>query len=327
VEFVLDRARVNGTPEATRGELPAELAGVLRASPAFATVAEVRLAPAPVDRQIRVWSVPPEQLRGPIRPEVTAGSLADLRPGTVAVSRRLAADRAIGLGDQIGLGLAGTPDPAGALTVVALYDDAPTNGAALVDWGQFTAAYGPGAPNELLVDLAPGVITAAGRQALDGLLRAYPVVRVSSLADQADELSATLDELLAIFAALLGMSVLIALFGISNTLSLSVFERTRESATLRALGLSRRQLGGMLLVEAALIALVGALAGIALGVAVGWAAALGLISSYGHGLPVVPVGQLALCTGLAVGAAVLAGILPARRATRAPIAAAMTAEG
>ncbi|WP_326556487.1 ABC transporter permease [Micromonospora sp. NBC_01796] len=333
VDFVLDRARVDGTPGVTRGPLPADLAGVLRADPAFATVAEVRLAPAPADPQVRVWSVPPEQLRGPIRPEVTDGDLADLRPGTVALDRRVAQARNIGLGDRFPLGLPTTPndtgsaDPAGSLIVVALYDDAPTSGAALVEWGQFTAAYGAGAANQLLIDLAPGVGTAAGRQALDGLLRAYPVVRLSSAADQADALSASLDELLGIFAALLGMSVLIALFGISNTLSLSVFERTRESATLRALGLSRRQLGRLLLAEAALIALVGALAGIALGVGVGWTAALGLISSYGHGLPVVPVGQLALCTGLACGAAVLAGVLPARRASRAPIVAAMANEG
>lgn len=327
VDFVLDRARVDGKPGATRGELPAELGAVLRADPAFATVAEVRLAPAPADGQVRVWSVPPEQLRGTIRPEVTSGSLADLRPGTVAVSRQVAADRGVGLGDQLALGLAGTGDPAGTLTVVALYDDAPTSGAALVQWSQFTASYGPGTPDQVLIDLAPGVSAGDGRQALDRLLRAYPVVRVSSVAEQANALSATLDELLGIFAALLGMSVLIALFGISNTLSLSVFERTRESATLRALGLSRRQLHGMLLAEAALIALVGTLAGIALGVGVGWTAALGLINSYGHGLPVVPVGQLVACTGLAAGAAVLAGLLPARGASRAPIVEAMAAEG
>ncbi|MFK3981875.1 ABC transporter permease [Micromonospora sp. NPDC050397] len=333
VDFVLDRNRIDGTPGATRGELPAELADVLRADPAFATVAEVRLAPAPVDRQVRIWSVPPEQLRGPVRPEVTEGDLARLGPDTVAVNRRVAQARGLGLGDRFALGLpgvtdpTGAPDPTGALTVVALYDDAPTGGAALVHWDRFGSAYGPGAANELLVDLAPGFATSDGRRALDGVLRDYPVVRVSSVADQADELGATLDELLGIFAALLGMSLLIAVFGIGNTLSLSVFERTRESATLRALGLSRRQLGRMLLAEAGLIALVGALAGIALGVGVGWTAALGLIDSYGHGLPVVPVGQLALCASLAGGAALLAGVLPARRASRAPIVAAMAAEG
>ncbi|WP_107270231.1 ABC transporter permease [Plantactinospora sp. BC1] len=323
VDFVLDRVRTDGSPTAVRGPLPPGLAQRLRPDPAFGTVAEVRLADSPLDDRIRIWTVPPERLHGPIRPEVTAGSLAGLAPGTVAVSRQLAADRGVGVGDRIALGLG----PPGPLTVVAVYDDSPVDGAALVSWASFTGAYGPGEPDRLLVDLAPGVSTAAGRQALDAALADQPAVRVRGLADQADALSRTLDELLGIFAALLGMSVLIAVLGIGNTLALSVVERRRESATIRALGLSRRQLATMLLTEAALAGTVGALAGITLGLGLGWTAAMGLISSYGHGLPAVPVGQLALCAALAASAAVLASLPPARRAARAPIAATLGDEG
>ncbi|MEE6262265.1 ABC transporter permease [Plantactinospora sonchi] len=315
VEFVLDTVRLDGTPTAVRGPLPAGLAQRLRADPAFATVAEVRQAPAPLDPRVRVWAVPPEQLVGPIRPEVTAGSLDRLGPDAVALSRRLAAERGLAVGDRIPLGLG----PADPLTVVALYDDAPTDGAVLVDWAAYVAGYGKAAADRILVDLAPGVSTAAGRQALDRLLHDHPTVRVRALAEQADALSTTLDELLGIFAALLGMSVLIAVLGIGNTLALSVFERRHESALLRALGLGRRHLTALLLVEASLIAAIGALAGLALGVTLGWAAALGLISAYGHGLPVVPVGQLALCLVLAGAAAVLASLPPARQAARAPL--------
>ncbi|GIG90285.1 ABC transporter permease [Plantactinospora endophytica] len=333
VDFVLDRVRTDGSPTAVRGPLPPGVAQLLRPDPAFGTVAEIRLAEvrlaevrlagSPLDARIRVWAVPPEQLHGVIRPEVTAGSLAGLAPGTVAVSRQLAADRGVGVGDRIALGLG----PPGPLTVVAVYDDTPVDGAALVSWSSFVAAYGPGEPDRLLVDLAPGVSTAAGRQALDAALADQPAVRVRGLADQADALSRTLDELLGIFAALLGMSVLVAVLGIGNTLALSVFERRRESATIRALGVSRRQLAAMLLTEAALAGAVGALGGIALGLGLGWTAAMGLISSYGHGLPAVPVGQLALCAALAAGAAVLASLLPARRAARAPIVSTLADEG
>ncbi|MEO3748010.1 FtsX-like permease family protein [Plantactinospora sp. B5E13] len=312
VEFVLDTVRLDGDPTAVRGPLPAGLAQRLRADPAFATVAELRQAPAPLDARIRVWAVPPGQLVGPIRPEVTAGDLDRLGPGTVALSRQLATERRLGLGDRIGLGLG----PADPLTVVALYDDAPTDGAALLDWATYTAGLGVAAPDRLLVDLAPGVSTATGRQTLDTLLHDHPAVRVRALAEQADALATTLDELLGIFAALLGMSVLIAVLGIGNTLALSVFERRHESALLRALGLARRQLTALLLVEASLITAVGALAGLVLGVALGWAAALGLINAYGHGRPVVPVGQLALCVALAGAAAILASLPSARHATR-----------
>ncbi|MBF9132565.1 FtsX-like permease family protein [Plantactinospora sp. S1510] len=321
VEFVLDRVRTDGDPSAVRGPLPAGLASRLRADPAFATVAEVRRATAALDAGIRIWAVPPEQFHGPIRPEVTAGDLAGLGSGTVALNRQFAQERGLGIGDRLAL------EPSGPLTVVALYDDAPTDGAALVAWPQFLATYGVGEPDRLLVDLAPGVSTAAGRQSLDTVLVDYPAVRVRGLADQADALSATLDELLGIFAALLGMSVLIAVLGIGNTLALSVVERRRESATVRALGLSRRQLMGMLLAEAALVAAVGALSGIVLGVGLGVAAAVGLIGSYGHGLPVVPVGQLALCAALAATAAVLASLFPARRAGQAPIVSALSDDG
>src|SRR5690606_40224871 len=75
-----------------------------------------------------------------------------------------------------------------------------------------------------------------------------------------------------IFAGLLGLAIVIALFGIANTLTLSVVERTRESALLRALGLTRRQLRRMLSVEALVMAVIGAFTGVVLGVAFGWAA-------------------------------------------------------
>jgi putative ABC transport system permease protein len=175
-----------------------------------------------------------------------------------------------------------------------------------------------------LVDVADSVPTVQARQALDAALHDHPLVRVDSLAERRGDLTTSLNELLGIFAALLGMAVIIAMFGIGNTLSLSVFERTRESATLRALGLSRRQLRGMFLVEAALMAVLGSLAGVAFGVTVGWVAALGLIDAYGHGTPTVPVGQLILYVGLATVAALLAGLLPARQAIRTEIIAALS---
>ena len=121
------------------------------------------------------------------------------------------------------------------------------------------------------------------------------------------------------FSALLGMSIVIGLCGIANTLSLSVLERTRESALLRAMGLSRRQLRGMLVFEALLMAVVGAVVGIGFGVLTGAAAAVGLIRQYGHGSPVIPVGQRGLYILSAGVAGVLAALLPARRAARADI--------
>jgi putative ABC transport system permease protein len=321
VEFVLQPAdgeqfRAWGERFAGTDGIPDEVVQVLRGRREFATVAEVRDARSFLaGHRARVWAVAPDGFRGPVVPEVTEGNIADLRPGSVALRRTLASDAGVRVGDRIEL--AGF----GEQTVVALYDDAPTDDEVLVPWA--TPGLSP-QTSQVLVDVVDSVPTGQARQALDAALRDYPLVQVDSLAERRGDLTTSLNELLGIFAALLGMAVIIAMFGIGNTLSLSVFERTRESATLRALGLSRRQLRGMFLVEAALMAVLGSLAGVVFGVVVGWTAALGLIDAYGHGTPTVPVGQLFLYVGLATAAALLAGLLPARQATRAEIIAALS---
>jgi putative ABC transport system permease protein len=128
--------------------------------------------------------------------------------------------------------------------------------------------------------------------------------------------------LLLIVTGLLGVAVVIALIGVANTLSLSVIERTRESAVLRALGLTRRQLRAMLAVEGALIAGIGALVGIGLGVLYGWAGAASVIGGAFRPSLAIPVGELALLLAGGVLAGLAASALPGRRAARtAPVAA------
>ncbi|MBP2216236.1 FtsX-like permease family protein [Arthrobacter sp. CAN_C5] len=125
-----------------------------------------------------------------------------------------------------------------------------------------------------------------------------------------------IDVILLVVTALLAVAVLIALIGVANTLSLSVLERTRESSLLRALGLTRAQLRGMLAVEAVLIAGVAAAFGCLLGVVYGW---LGVQSALGAIAPVtpsIPWLQLLGVLAVAVIAALLASVLPARRAAR-----------
>lgn len=130
-----------------------------------------------------------------------------------------------------------------------------------------------------------------------------------------------IDVLLLIVTALLAVAVLIALIGVANTLSLSVLERRRENSLLRALGLTRGQLRGMLAVEAVLMAGVAAVLGTGLGAVYGWLGAQSALGGLAPVIPAVPVGQIAGVLAVAVGAGLLASVLPARRAARlSPVA-------
>lgn len=122
--------------------------------------------------------------------------------------------------------------------------------------------------------------------------------------------------MLLIVTALLAVAVLIALIGVANTLSLSVLERRQENSLLRALGLTKVQLRGMLAVEAVLMAGVAALLGTVLGVLYGWLGAQSALGGIATVVPAVPAGQLALVLAVAIAAGLLASVLPARRAAR-----------
>lgn len=128
-----------------------------------------------------------------------------------------------------------------------------------------------------------------------------------------------IDTLLVVVIGLLAVAVVIALLGVANTLSLSVVERRQENALLRALGLTRRQLRVSLAVEGVLLALVGALVGIVLGLGYGWIGSTLLLGVVSGGVPLlVPWSAIGLVVLVAVVAGVLASVLPARSAVRVP---------
>ncbi|GGM19375.1 ABC transporter permease [Dactylosporangium sucinum] len=308
------------TPGGQARRVPLAVAEVLRSHSELAAVAAARSRDADVGgRRAEVWSMEPGALDTVLRPEITAGSAAALQPGTVALNRFFA--------DAIGARVGSSVEVRSrTLRVAALYDDAPMDGQALVDWSDYAAIFGTGDPDQVLVKAARGVSPEASRAAVDASLSSAPLTQVSSQAEWRARVTGTLDEQLGVFSALLGMSIVIGLTGIANTLALSVLERTRESALLRALGLSRGQLRGMLVLEAMLMAVVGAVVGVGFGVLVGVAASVGLIRQYGHGHPVLPYGQLLLYVALAAVAGAVAALLPARRAAKTEVAAVMAAD-
>jgi len=133
-----------------------------------------------------------------------------------------------------------------------------------------------------------------------------------------------IDELLAIFYVLLALAVIVSLFGIVNTLVLATFERTQELGTLRAVGMTRRQVRRMVRHESVITALIGAVTGMAFGLALA-AAVTSAFSDEGLTF-IVPAGALAAFGLVAVVAGVLAAVLPARRAAKTNVLVALAYE-
>ena len=154
--------------------------------------------------------------------------------------------------------------------------------------------------------------SAANAAALDKTLKAFPNAKAATRQKFIDNQISGLSSVLNILYVLLALSVIVSLFGIVNTLVLTVFERTREIGMLRAIGMTRRQVRRMIRHESVITALIGAAIGIALGVVL---AGL-LIARVDFIVLSLPVGQLIIFGIAAIFVGIIAAIFPARRAAR-----------
>ena len=135
-----------------------------------------------------------------------------------------------------------------------------------------------------------------------------------------------IDKLMLVLVGLLGVSVLVSLVGVANTLSLSVAERTRENGLLRALGLTRRQMKSLLALEALFLSLTGALIGVGMGVAFGWVGVMSLPIEGATAVLSVPWLQLVGVCVVAIVSALIASWLPGRRAAKVSPSEALATE-
>ena len=313
------------TVSAARGSAATVPPWVLRGlahSPALAGVTPYYEQPAVAGgRQVPVGALGASGLHA-ISPPLTAGSLTAVRPGTAAVD----SGQARALGAREGGTVTVRTPAAGVLRlrVVALYNGSSSPlPAVLLSVPDYLRGFRPPGPQSVYANPAPAVGTPASRAAVTRAAAGDPLLQVATIADYTSALTARVNQILALFGALLGLAILIALLGIANTLTLSVIERTRESALLRALGLTRGQLRLMLLAEALLMALMGVLLGAALGAGFGWAMVEAFIRSAGSGVLSVPFARIVLYITLGAAAGLAAAVLPARRAARASVVAAM----
>lgn len=156
--------------------------------------------------------------------------------------------------------------------------------------------------------------------------RDHPNLTVLSNEELKEDIESQLSQTFGFFNAIVGVAIFASLFGIINTLSMSVYERTREIGVLRALGSSRRHVRRQVAFEAMVIGLIGALLGVAVGAGLGWA----LLKGLGAGIPGVtyepPWLTMAVVgvSGVVLGR--LAAVIPARRAARLNVVDALSYE-
>jgi putative ABC transport system permease protein len=157
-----------------------------------------------------------------------------------------------------------------------------------------------------------GGVTPANTRELNAALSSFPDAKLQTKSQFITNQLQGLTTLLNLLYVLLSLSILISLFGIINTLVLTVFERTRELGMLRAVGMTRRQIRRMIRDESVITALIGATFGIPLGVVL----ALVIGVAIGYSAFTIPVGTLIIFIFAAIVAGLVAAIFPARRAAR-----------
>jgi putative ABC transport system permease protein len=301
-----------------------EAAERLAEQPQLEAVAGMRFGPWKLNGAAKtLQAVDPVAYQQVVRTEVTAGSLGDLASGGLAVKDTVARANGWTVGERVAMEFPRTGVQ--QVPLKAIYKDNSLNGDFLLGLTDYERGYADQADSQILVKAAPGVAPADSRAAVDRVMADFPNVTVRDQAEFRAEQARQIDQIINLFYSLLGLAILIALFGIVNTLGLSIFERIRELGLLRAVGATRSQLRSMIRWEAVIIAILGAVLGLAVGVFFGWTIVRAL-NSQGITEFALPVGQLAGFVLAAAVAGILAAVLPGRRAARIDVLRAITTE-
>jgi putative ABC transport system permease protein len=254
-----------------------------------------------------------------------ADAFSKLKDGGALVGKQFAEDRKIGVGSKIEI-----PGPKGRkkYPVEGILKNDVIGGGTGIYLSKKTLAddFNETESEFLAVKARPGSDRDALERKIKEILKDYPQFTLYSNAEWKAQIENDFNRQYVFFYAIMGVSVAVSAFGVVNTLSMSVFERTREIGILRAVGTTRLQIGRLIIDEGVVISLIGCLVGVALGSLLGYLFVRGSgaggfeIDFYYPRLPALA----ALLSGLFIG--VFAGLLPARSAARKSIVEAVQYE-
>jgi putative ABC transport system permease protein len=239
-------------------------------------------------------------------------TLRALGDGSVVVTKKYSDDNGVKVGDTLNVKTAKLDTL--PLKVTGIIDDkGGLYGGLTVANSVLERDFGTTKDSFVFVGYDGGADPKAVKASIDRLLNSqFPEAEAKTNAEFIKQQEGQVDQLLALIYALLAMAIIVSLFGIVNTLVLSISERVRELGLLRAIGMSRRQVRRVIRYEAIITAQIGAVIGMALGIVLSV-----LVTRAVDGFKLsIPVPSLILLLVLAAFAGVLAAILPARRASR-----------
>ncbi|MGF1429896.1 ABC transporter permease [Kitasatospora sp. LaBMicrA B282] len=295
-------------------QLDDQVAPQIAGAPGVAASSVLRQVPVQSGDQTRwIAGVNPDSIGQLATLTPTAGAGDALTKGQLLVTRGYADSEAVKVGDTLAVTY---PDGSSASLTVGgvVADNSVLSGLIAPDALLAPHSAGQG-PDKVLVKGVHGADPAL-RQALQDATGGNPLIAVKGQDDLRKENRQMLSAALNIMYGLLGMSVVIAVLGVVNTMAMSVFERRREIGMLRAVGLDRRGVRRMVRLESLLIALLGGVLGVGLGVLTAWAGNRTIAGDFKQLTTVVPPLPMLGFVAAAALVGLLAAVWPARRAAR-----------